>query len=209
MLVTAALLFFLATHYGSYEFFGTALVMALLPVIPLLVLVGGAGSTIFALTKVFIEKRRLKKSTGLVLLIGPAVIVTSVLVLLGANKSSVHRLNYICAGHAPASAEQIQITGYSAFLRGEWLAVFHTDEKSFQTFATDAGLVPADVFEFQKMFGNSQLKATRLGRSIPQLANALCFKRVFKEGEERERGNVFAVFDPATSTVVVIRSYHD
>ncbi len=57
VLVTAGLLFFLATNYGTYEFFGTALVMALLPLIPILVLVGGAGSTIFALTKVLTEKR--------------------------------------------------------------------------------------------------------------------------------------------------------
>src|SRR5690348_14155514 len=53
LLVTAGLLFFLATHYGTYEFFGSALSMALLPLIPILVLVGGGGSTVFALTKVF------------------------------------------------------------------------------------------------------------------------------------------------------------
>lgn len=209
MLVTAGLLFFLAAHYGTYEFFGVALVMALLPVIPLLVLVGGAGSTIFALTKVLIEKRRLKKPTALALLAGPALAVTLLLVLLGASQSANRRLNYICAGHAPASANGVQIAGYSGFLRGEWLAVFHTDEKSFQTFVAAAELVPADDFEFQRMFDVSHLKTTRLGQSLPPLTNAICFKRVFKEGVEHKRGSVFAVFDPATSTAVVVRSYQD
>lgn len=209
VLVTAGLLFFLAAQYGTYEFFGVALVMALLPVIPLLVLVGGAGSTIFALTKVWIEKHRLKKPTVLALLVGPAIVVTLLLATLGASRFASHRLNFICAGHAPASANRIQITGYSAFLRGEWLAVFHMDEKSFQTFVTDAELVPADDFEFQRMFDASSLKATRLGQNLPPLTNAPCFKRVFKEGEEHERGSIFAVFDPNTSTAVVVRSYHD
>ena len=52
VLVSAGVLFFLATQYGTYEFFGKACAMALLPFIPVIVLVGGAGSTIFALTKV-------------------------------------------------------------------------------------------------------------------------------------------------------------
>ena len=60
-LVSAGILFFLATQYGTYEFFGRACAMALLPFIPVSVLVGGAGSTIFALTKVWIEKRALNR----------------------------------------------------------------------------------------------------------------------------------------------------
>jgi hypothetical protein len=39
--------------------------------------------------------------------------------------------------------------------------------------------------------------------------NALCFQRVFKESEEHQRGGVYAVFDPATSTAAVFREYHD
>ena len=57
LLVGGGMLFFLATHYGTYEFFGQACAMALLPLIPVMVLVGGAGSTVFALTKILIEKR--------------------------------------------------------------------------------------------------------------------------------------------------------
>ena len=45
VLVSAGALFFLAAQYGTYEFFGTALIMALLPFIPVMVLVGGGGST--------------------------------------------------------------------------------------------------------------------------------------------------------------------
>ena len=72
-----------------------------------------------------------------------------------------------------------------------------------------AQLVPADEFEFQKMLDASKLKATRLGQSLPPLTNALCFKRVFKESEEHQRGSVLAAFDPATSTAIVFRGYHD
>jgi len=70
VLVSAGLLFFLAAQYGTYEFFGKACTMALLPFIPVIVLVGGAGSTVFALTKVLIEKRSLKVPTALALLGG-------------------------------------------------------------------------------------------------------------------------------------------
>jgi hypothetical protein len=209
VLVTAGLLFFLATHYGTYEFFGAAIGMALLPLIPILVLVGGAGSTIFVLTQILIEKRGLKKPTALALLVGPALIVTLPLVLLGTTVMPAHRLSYLCLGHAPASASQVRCAGYSTFLREEWMAVFQVDQKSFQTFVTGAELVPADGFEFQTALESSKLKTTRLGHSLPSLTNALCFKRVFKENQEHQRGNVIAVFDPATGTAIVLRGYHD
>lgn len=209
LLVTSGMFFFLATHYGTYEFFGTALIMALLPLIPILVLVGGAGSTIFVLTQILIEKRGLKKPTALTLLVGPAVVVTLLLVLLGVGIMPAHRLSYICLGHAPASASQVRVTGYSTFLREEWMAVFRTDEKSFQSMVAQAQLVPSDEFEFQTAFDTSKLEATRLGKSLPPLTNAICFKRVFKGSEEHQRGSVFAALDPATGTAIVLRGYHD
>jgi hypothetical protein len=209
VLVSAGALFFLATRYGTGEFFGKAVAMALLPFIAIMVLVGGAGSTIFALTKVWIEKRSLKVPTALALLVGPALVVTLLLVLLGAGKSPGHRLAYICLGHAPASASHIRVTGYSTFLREEWLAAFNVGQKDFQTMVTQADLVPVDDFEFRSMVEPSALKKTRLYQSLPPLNNALCFKRVFKAGEEHERGSVYAVFEPATATAVVYREYRD
>jgi hypothetical protein len=209
MLVNGGILFFLATQYGTYEFFGKACAMALLPLIPVMVLVGGAGSTVFALTKVWIEKRALLRPTALALLLGPALVVTLTLGLLGAGKSPGHRLAFICLGSAPASASHVQIAGYSTFLRSEWLAVFSVGQKDFQTMVANAKLVPADNFEFRKMLNRSSLKNCRLLQSLPPLTNALCFQRVFKESEEHQRGGVYAVFDPATSTAVVFREYHD
>ena len=73
VLVSAGLLFFLATQYGTSEFFGVACLMASLPFIPIVVLVGGAGSTVFILTKIMIEKRSLKPPAALVLLAGPGL----------------------------------------------------------------------------------------------------------------------------------------
>ena len=209
VLVSGCVLFFLATQYGTYEFFGKALLMALLPLIPVMVLVGGAGSTIFALTKVLIEKRSLKMPTALALLAGPALVVTLLLVLLGAFKSPGHRLAYLCLGNAPASASQVHVTGYSTFLRSEWLAVFNVGQKDFQTMVAGAKLVPADEFEFRTMLERSSLKNSRLFQSLPRPNDLPCFKRVFKEAEEHERGGVFAVFDPATATAAVFREYHD
>lgn len=209
VLVTAGLLFFLSTRYGTFEFFGTALVMALLPLIPVMVLVGGAGSTIFVLTKRLIEKRGLKRPAALALLAGPALVVTLPLVLLVAWESPARRLAYVCAGSAPASASQVRFTGYSTFLSEEWLVVFHTDEKSFQAFAGNAKLAPADQLEFREVFQRSALNATRLGQDVGPLTNALCLKRVFKESQEHERGSIFALFDPATGTAVVLREYRD
>lgn len=207
VLLSAGMLFFLATQYGTYEFFGTACAMALLPLIPAMVLVGGAGSTVFALTKVWIEKRALSRSTALALLVGPALVITLVLGLLVAFKSPAHRLSYICGGHAPA-AQQTQITGYSAFLREEWLAVFRVDPKSFQTFVGRAKLEAVPSLEFSRMLERSSLKATGLFQKLPQ-GELACFKRVFKEAEEHERGSVYAAFAPATGTAVVFREYHD
>jgi hypothetical protein len=208
-LVSAGILFFLALQYGTYEFFGQACAMALLPLIPVMVLVGGAGSTIFALTKVLIEKRALPRLTALALLAGPALVVTLALGLLGAFNSPAHRLSYICIGNAPASASHVQIAGYSTFLREEWLAVFQVGSKDFQTMVANAKLVPADNFEFRKKLETSALKNCRLRQSLPPLTNSLCFQRIFKESEEHQRGGVYAVFDPATSTAAVFREYHD
>jgi hypothetical protein len=209
VLVSAGILFFLALQYGTYEFFGKACAMALLPFIPVIVLVGGAGSTVFALTKVWIEKRSLQRPLALALLAGPALVVTLALVLLGAGKSPGHRLGYICLGNAPASASHVQVTGYSTFLRSEWLAVFNVDQNRFQAFVTGAKLEPGSALEFNRMLERSAHKGTRLFQSLPPMNTPLCFQRVFKESEEHQRGGVYAVFDPATSTAVVFREYHD
>lgn len=208
-LVSAGMLFFLATQYGTYEFFGQACAMALLPCIPVLVLVGGAGSTVFALTKVFIDKRSLQRPTAMALLVGPALVVTLLLVALGAGKSPGHRLAYICLGNVPASARQVQVAGYSTFLREEWLAVFHAGQADFQTMTAKSKLEPVDEFEFRQMLEPSAIKTSRLFQSLPPLTNALCFKRVFKESEEHQRGKVYAVFDSATSTAIVVREFRD
>jgi len=173
------------------------------------VLVGGAGSTVFALTKVLIERRGLKKPAALALLVGPALVVTLALGLLGAGKSPAHRLAYICLGNAPASASQVRIAGYSTFLREEWLAVFKAGQKDFQTMVAGAKLVPADSFEFKQRLERSEHNGTRLLQSLPPLDHALCFQRVFKESEEHQRGGVYAVFDPATATAAVFREYRD
>lgn len=209
VLVSAGMLFFLATRYGTYEFFGKACAMALLPLIPVMVLVGGAGSTIFALTKVMIEKRALNFQTALALLVGPALVVTLLLALLGAGKSPGHRLAYICLGNAPASASQVQVTGYSTFLREEWLAVFHVGPEDFQTMVAGAELVPVDGFEFRKILEQSALKKSRLFQNVPPLTDLTCYKRVFNEQEEHKLGSVYAVFDPAASTATVFREYHE
>jgi hypothetical protein len=208
-LVCAGMLFFLATQYGTYEFFGKACAMALLPFIPVIVLVGGAGSTIFALTKVWIEKRTLPWPAAPALLVGPALVVTLALVLLGVFKSPAHRLSYICLGNAPASASQVQIAGYSTFLREEWLAVFNVGQNDLQTLVAKAKLVPADSFEFRKKLEASALKKSRLLQSLAPMNNPLCFERIFKEAEEHQLGGVYATFDPATSTAVIFREYHD
>ncbi len=209
VLVSAGVLFFLATQYGTCEFFGKALAMASLPFIAVMVLVGGAGSTIFALTKVMIEKRSLNFVTSLVLLVGPALVVTLVLVLLGAFKSPSHQLAYICLGNAPVSASHVQITGYSTFLREEWLAVFNVDQQNFQTFVDQAKLEPVPSLECSRMLERSSLKTTRPFQDLPQSGNFICFKRVFKESEEHKRGRVYAAFDPATSTAVIFRECQD
>jgi len=208
-LVTAGLWFYLATNYGTYEFFGRAGAMALLPLIPLLVLVGGAGSTVFALTKVFIEKRALPVAAAVALLVGPALVVTLALGLVGARKSPGHRLAYICLGHAPVAVSQVRVAGYSTFLRSEWLAVFHTDEKNFQAFVTQAQLTPVDELEFRKLLERSSLKDSRLFQNLPAVNGLTSFKRVFKESAEHQRGGVYAVFDPATDTAVVFRGFRD
>jgi hypothetical protein len=209
VLVSAGLLFFLALQYGTYEFFGRACMMALLPLIPVMVLVGGAGSTIFALTKVWIEKRAWPRPQAVALLVGPALAVTLALGLLGAGKSPGHRLNFICLGNAPASVSHVRISGYSTFLRGEWLAVFTVGPKDFQTLVAGAKLVPADAFEFQLRLDRSAQNGTRLFQSLPPLKNLPCFRRDFKESEEHQRGGVYAVFDPVTSTAAVFREYND
>jgi len=143
------------------------------------------------------------------LLVGPALVVTLALVLLGVFQSPTHRLNYICVGNAPALAGQVQITGYSTFLREEWLASFNVDARAFQTFVVQAKLVPADNFEFKTVLERSSLKNSRLFQNLLSSGNLQSFKRVFKEAEEHQRGSVYTAFDPATSTAVVFREYHD
>ena len=199
----------LAAQYGTADFFGAACLMALLPFIPAIVLVGGAGSTIFVLTKVMIEKRSLPASSALLLLVGPGLCVFLLLALLTARQSPDRWLAYLCHGHAPPSASQVRVAGYSTFLSEQWLAEFHVNAREFQTFLSQAELVPVDAFEFKKTFDTSALKSTRLFRQSPPSTDRPCFKRVFKPGEEHVRGTIYATFDPDTSTAVVLREYRD
>lgn len=140
---------------------------------------------------------------------GPALVVTLLLILIGIGKSQAHRRACICLGNAPASASHVQVTGHSTFLHAEWLAVFNVGPKDFQTLVAGADLVPVDDFEFSKMLEQSFLKKSRLYQSQQPLNDELCFKRVFKEGEEHEIGGVYAAFDPATYTAIVLRGYKD
>jgi hypothetical protein len=87
--------------------------------------------------------------------------------------------------------------------------VFTVDRKNFQTFVDRAKLKPIPSLECSRMLESSALKATRLFQNLPQSGDFICFKRVFNEPEEHQRGRVYAVFDPATSTAVVFREYHD
>lgn len=209
VLVSAGMWFFLATRYGTFEFFGKALAMAVLPFIAIMILVGGGGSTIFALTKVWIEKRSLNRPTALALLIGSAFMVALPLVLLGTWKSPGYRLGYICLGKAPVVARHVRVTGYSTFLHEEWLAVFNVNQAAFQKFVTEAQLKPVPDYEVNAALEHSALRKTGTYESIPPSDQPDCFRRVFNERVEHLRGRVYARFYPATSTAVVLREYHD
>lgn len=209
VLVSAGVWFYLATQYGTYEFFGKAIAMAVLPFIPVMVLVGGAGSTIFALTKVMIEKRSVNFFKAVVLLVGPGMVVTLVLVALGVWQSPKHRLSYVCHGQVPAGVSQVQVTGYSAFLRAQWLAVFTVDTNSFQKWIAQSKLKKTPAYDFDQSLKKLSLKDSRLYQQATQLDDPVCFRRVFNESEEHERGRIYAAFDAASSTAVVLREYHD
>ena len=208
-LAGAGVLFFFATRYGTGEFMGRALAMALLPFIAVMILVGGAGSTLFALTKVMIEKRSLKVFPSLIFLVGPALALAALLGWLGVWRSPEHRLAHVCLGNAPPTASRIHVAGYSTFLREEWLAVFHVGPKDFQTMVARSKLEPAYTYEFRNALAHSPLKQTRLYRSLPPLNEAPCFARIFDAGKEHQRGSVYAMFDPATSLAIVVRECQD
>jgi hypothetical protein len=209
LLVSAGMHFFLATQYGTYEFFQHACAMAVLPLIPALVLVGGAGSTIFALNKVWLDKRMLPRTSAVTLLVGPAVVITLALVLFGATKSPASRLSYICLGNPPASVSRVEVVGYSSFLQEELLAVFSVEEPAFQTMVARSKLVPVDEVEFKRVQERSSLKTSKLFQTIPAAVQLRWFKRRFNEPEEHQRGSVYAVYDVATRTAAVFRGYQD
>ena len=209
VLVSAGMLFFLASHYATSEFWGKAYAMALLPFIAVMVLVGGAGSTLFALTKVMIEKRSLNFISSLALLVGPALATAFLLLLFGSWHSPKHRLAYICLGNAPANASDVQVAGYSTFLRAEWLAAFKVDTNGFQNLVTKDKLNPVPPFAFSERLGRSSLKQTQLFRRVSLSGKFVCYQRTFNEGKEHKLGCIYAAFDPATSTAMVLREYQD
>ena len=167
LLVSAGLLLVLAAQYGTADFFGAACLMALLPFIPAIVLVGGAGSTIFVLTKVMIEKRSLSASSALLLLVGPGLFVFLLLALLTARQSPDHWLAYLCHGHAPPSASQVRVAGYSHLPQRTMAGRVPRKRQGISAFLSQAELVPVDAFEFKKTLDTSALKSTRLFRQSP------------------------------------------
>lgn len=143
------------------------------------------------------------------LLVGPALGIALTLSFLGAFKSPAHRLAYICLGHAPTPVNDVRLAGYSTFLRAEWLAMFRTEPRAFQAFVAEAKLERIQPMEFQQMRVCTGLKSTQIFQTLPATSDWQCFRRVFKEAEEHKRGSVYAAFDPATVTTVILRIYSD
>jgi hypothetical protein len=209
-LLTAAFLYFFTTQYGTREFLGIALAMAFLPLLATLLFVVGTGSAVLVAIKIKSEKRGWSRAKTLAWLVVPTLLL-SLLISTFAYWETLpqKRLGYVCIGNAPAAGSEIQVTGYSHFFSGQWLAAFTVDAAGFQKFVTEAKLQSAPEVDFNPMLNRSLLKATKLVQGMAPSNNAVSYRRIFKAEGERERGGIYAVYDATTSRAMVYREYHD
>jgi hypothetical protein len=59
--------------------------------------------------------------------------------------------------------------------------------------------------ECSRALERSSLRAARPFQQLPASGNFICFKRVFSESVEHQRGRVYAAFAPANSMAALFR----
>jgi hypothetical protein len=203
LIAGVALAFFWTVQFGTREFLGLALVMAAIAFIPSLLVLGCIATIVFHLTKKILKIKCINPNVSHLWLLGPTCAFAIWVVLSGMwGLLPQQRLSFVCGGSKLLTAHNIQVVGYSAFLRGQWLAVFQVMLRK-QEMQADSNL------NLNNLLTRTSLTGTALFQDFPKLTNPQCFKRVFTEKGERERGGIYAAYDSTTSTAIVFREYHD
>jgi hypothetical protein len=116
------------------------------------------------------------------------------------------RLKFVAQDELPEAA-RIRVTGVTGFLAGDWVATCRISETSFLDYCQHQNLKPEEKIDIQdKLKNRSLIRSARLVKSLPAFKEPLQFSRV--EGENQRHG-VFAMYDRATSTMVIYHYFHD
>jgi hypothetical protein len=164
----------------------------------------GIGTIIFLVVKSIIKWRLPSFRVAVAWLLSPALICLLLLVMGGVIQSlPKSRLAFVCRGFVPRSAHDIQVSGYSAFLDGLWVARFKTGSAEFQEFVTAAGLQPTSGTDLNWV-------TNRIPASFHvNLENGSWYKSSFLDKNERERASHWAHFNSETGVAFVLRRFHD
>lgn len=203
-LVSFGLFLFFTNQFGTLEYFGLAMYMGIIATIPIGLLATGVGTIIFFVAKSIIKRRRPAFRVAVTWLLSPTMICLLLLLIAGVIQSlPKNRLAFVGRGFAPRSARDIQVSGYSGFLSGLWIARFKIGSTDFQEFATEAGLqaTPSDNFHWLTNRVSAGFQVN--------LQKGSWYKRSFLEESKRERASLCAYFDPETGVAFVLREYHD
>ena len=203
-LIYFGLFIFLTNHFGTFEYFEVAAIMGIFTSIPTGLFAVGVGTIIFFAIKNTIKRRRPTFRVAIAWLLSPTLIFLLLLLVAGLVQNlPKNRLTFVTRGFDLRSARDIQVSGYTAFLRGLWMAKLKTGSTEFQEFAATAGLELTD--------SNSLHRVTK---QIPasfqvNLQTGLCYKRSYLDDDKRERASLSAHFDPETGVALVVREFHD
>lgn len=99
------------------------------------------------------------------------------------------------------------MTGFSGFNGSDFVAVCNLDEFTFLSWCQRQNLTPDNKVDVQDhLKRSSRIREAELVASLPTFKEPIQFSRL--EGENQRHG-VFALYDRATSTMVIYRYFHD
>jgi hypothetical protein len=203
-LVCLSLFLFFTNQFGTLEYFGLAMYMGIMVTIPAGLFATGIGTIAFLVAKSIIKRRHPSFHVAVIWLLSPTLVCLLFLLIAGVIQSlPKNRLASVSRGFAPRSVRDVQVSGYSGFLSGLWIAKFKTGSAEFYEFATEAGLQPTPS-------NNLHWVTNRIPSHFQvNLETGSWYKLSFSDESKRERASHWAHFNPETGAAFILREYHD
>lgn len=174
--------------------------------VPIGLVLSGLMLIPFLVTDAILTRRRTASRRRL-WLCGPSLVAVVILLAMAFWTSLPRQRLKTVTKTELRDARNISVTAFTGFLAGDWVATCQISETSFLDYCQNQSLKPEEQIDIlDKLKNRSLIRTARLVSSLPAFNEPLQYSRL--EGDNQRHG-VFAMYDRATSTMVIYRYFHD